>query len=247
MTTEPQAQPVPARTRFGGLVVLGALGAAVLATVFAGLVLDNALGGRLRDRTAWGVLLMVIGFVGPVVAVLVLVRRHHIVRAVEDRRWGAVALFPGSFVALWLLAFLGYGTLGATARTAIIPHTPKFVVQFYPDGRAGFTTIGEYTGSQESRSERRTNGVLDGETTFAYRVTPNASGESAVAFEGGTRPLNGDRAELHGTLVLKVKVRMQIEGLSDAALTIDDQPHAFPTDLEPGSYRIAISGTPRRE
>ena len=247
MTTEPQAQPTPARTRFGGLVVLGALGASVLATVIAGLVLDNALDGRLRDRAIWGVLLMAFGVIGPVAAVLVLARRRSTVGRVEDRRWGAVALFPGSFVVLWLLAFLGYGILGGAARTALIPHTPKFVIQFYPDERVSFTTIGEFSGGQERRGERYAHGVLDGDITFAYRVRPDASGETAVVFEVGIKPPTGDRAEVHGTLVLKVKVRMRVEGLSEAKLTIDDRPREFPTDLEPGSYRVVIRGTPRRE
>src|SRR5262245_12947786 len=151
MTTEqPQAPAVPPRTRFGALVVLGALGAAVLATVFAGVVLSNALDGRLRDRAIWGVLLMAVGALGPIVAVLVLVRGRSIVRQVEDRRWGAVAVFPGSFVVVWLAVFLGYAVVGDVPRTALIPHTPKFVVQFYPDGRAGFVTISEFGGSQEN-------------------------------------------------------------------------------------------------
>ena len=248
MTTEQvQTQPAPTRTRFGGLVVLGALGAAVLATIIAGMALDNALDGRLRDRAIWGVLLMAVGALGPIVVILVLVRRHSIIRAVEDRRWGAVAICPGSFVVVWVLVFLGYAVAGDVPRTAIIPHTPKFVVRFYPDGGAGFVTIGESGGSQENRSERRTNGVLDGDILFAYRVHPEASGESAVVFEGSIKPPSADGAELHGTLVLKVKVRMRVEGLADAKLTIDDQPRAFPVDLEPGSYRIVIRGTPRRE
>ena len=248
MTTErPHAPPAPPRTRFGALVVFGALGAAVLATVFAGLVLDNALDGRLRDRAIWGVLLMAVGFLGPVVAVLVVVRRRQIVRAVEARRWGAVALFPGSFVVVWLLVFLGYGNLGGSARTPIVPYTPKFVVQFYPDGRAGFTTLGEFGGGRENRGESYTHDVGGGEITFAYRVAPSASGESVVAFTGTIAPPAADRTEVRGALVLGAKVRVQIEGSSDAVLTIDDRPRALPAELGPGTYRIAIRGTPARE
>jgi hypothetical protein len=248
IVTEQPPQPVrPPGSRLGVLVVLGSLTVAILAAVFAGVALDNALGGRLRDRAIWGVILMAAGVLGAVVAVLILVRRHSIIQNVRNRRWGAVAVFPGSFVALWIAAFLGYGIVGPVPRTAIIPFTPKFVVQAYPNGRVGFTTIGEFGGSFENRGERRTDGVIDGDIQFAYRVDPNVLNESAVTFEGTIKPSNPDRAEVRGTLVLKAKVRMRIEGMSDAKLTINDEPREAPVDLEPGTYRIAIQGTPRKE
>jgi hypothetical protein len=248
MTTEQQLQPAPNRSWFGVLVGLGALGVTVLATVVAGISLDNALSyGRLRDRTIWGILLMAVGAVAPVVAVFVLVRCRRIVQRVVERRWGAVALFPGSFVALWGLVVLGYAVLEDVWQTPIIPYTPKFVVQFGPDGNAGFVTIGNFGGGSEGRSESFANGVHDRDITFEYRVHPDASGKSAVTFEGGLKPPGAVRAELYGTLVLQVKVRMRVEGLSGAALTINDQPREFPVDLEPGTYRIRIEGTPHRE
>jgi hypothetical protein len=243
-----QPLPVqPPRTRFGALVVLGTLIVATLATVLAGMSLSNALDGRLRDRAVWGVLVMAVGAAGPLVAVATLVRSRRIVEQVEGRRWGAVALFPGSFVALWVLVFLGYAVLGDGPQTPIIPNTPKFVVRFSPEGDVGFATFGEFGSAFEGRGESRANGVLTGDISVEYRVHPDASGESPVAFEGALKPPSADRAELHGTLVLKVKVRMRIEGLDNAALTIDDQPREFPLTLEPGRYRIVIRGTPRKD
>lgn len=248
IATEQPPQPVRSPGSWlGALIVLGALAVAILAAVVAGVSLDNALGGRLRDRAIWGVVLMASGVLGAVVAVLILVRRHSIIRNVRDRRWGAVAVFPGSFVALWIAAFLCYGIVGSVPRTPIIPFTPKFVVRAYPDGRVGFTTIGEFGGSFENRGERRTDGVIDGDIQFAYRVDPNVLNESAITFEGTIKPPAPDRAEVRGTLVLKAKVRMRIEGLSDEKLTIDDQPRGAPVDLEPGTYRIAIHGVPSKE
>jgi hypothetical protein len=243
-----QPPPVqPPRTRFGALVVLGTLFVAVLATVLAGISLNNALDGRLRDRAIWGVLVMAVGAAGPLVAVAALVRRRRIVEQVEGRRWGAVACFPGSFVALWVFCVLGYGIRGEGPQTPIIPHTPKLVVRFSPEGDVGFATVGEFGSAFEGRGESRTNGVLTGDISVVYRVPGDVTREGAVEFEGGLKPPSADRAELHGTLVLSAKVRMRIEGLDNAALTIDDQPREFPLTLEPGRYRIVIRGTPKRE
>ena len=247
MSTE-QPQPAqPPRTRFGALVVLGTLFVAVLATVLAGLSLSNALDGRPRDRAIWGVLVTAVGAVGPLVAVVALVRWRRTVKQVEERRWGAVALFPGLFVALWALCVLAYATLGDGPQTPIVPNTPKLVVRFSPDGDVGFTTTGEYGSAFQGRGESRANGALTGDISVEYRVPADVARESAVAFEGALKPPSADRAELHGTLVLRVKVRMRIEGLSDAALTIDDQPREAPVTLEPGRYRIVIRGVPKRE
>lgn len=247
MSTE-QPQPVPPpRPRFGRLVVLGTQFVAGSATMLACISLSNALDGRLRDRAIWGVLVMAVGAAGPLVAVATLFRSRRIVEHVEGHRWGAVALFPGSFVALWVLVFLGYAILGDGPQTPIVPNTPKFVVRFSPEGDVGFATVGEFGSAFEGRGESRSNGVLTGDISVVYRVPADVAREGVVAFEGGLKPPSADRAELHGTLVLKVKVRLRIEGLSDAALTIDDQPRAAPLTLEPGRYRIVIRGTPRRE
>src|SRR5262245_33736732 len=217
MSTE-QPPPVrPPRTRFGALVVLGTLFVAVLATVFAVTALRNALDGRLRDRAIWGVLLMAVGAAGPLVAVAALVRWRRIAQQVEEHRWGAVALFPGSFVVLWVLCFLGYAILGDGPQTPLISHTPQFVVRFSPDGEVSFATVGEFGIASESRGENRMNGALDRDISLEYRVEPGASGESPVEFVGGLKPPSAARAELHGTLVLRVTLRMHIEGLSDAA------------------------------
>src|SRR4051812_24137248 len=108
MSTE-QPQPVqPPRTRFGALVVLGTQFVAGSATILAVLSLNNALEGSLRDRAIWGVLVIAVGAAGPLVAIATLVRSRRIVEHVEGHRWGAVALFPGSFVVLWVLCVLGY-------------------------------------------------------------------------------------------------------------------------------------------
>lgn len=243
MTTEQVAQSP--RSRLGALVVLGALTVAVTAAVVAGVVLDNALGGRIRDRAIWGVLMMAVGAAGPVVALLVLVRRRHTFRQVADGRWGAVALFPGSFVALWVLVALGYGVLYDRLATPLIPYTPTFVVAFGEGGRPSFNTLGDFRGSGQTGNELRVDGKLVGDRSFEYWVSPDVADEHPVRFEGTVTPPGGEGVELHGVLVLTRKVRMRVEGLSDAALTIDDQPRESPVELEPGSYRIAIKGRPR--
>ncbi len=229
--------PEPPRSRLGCLIVLGALGVAVMAAVLAGVVLDNALGGRVRDRAIWGVLLMALGAAAPVVAVVALVRRRQIGAEVRERHWGAVAFFPGSFVVAWVGAVLGYGILGSESNEPIISHTPSFIITFGPDGNVSFNQAGAFSGSSETR----------GGAEFEYRAHAGARG-IAIAFEGTIDPPDVSRTvEVRATLVLSTKTRVRVVGLSGGTLTIDDRPREYPVDLEAGRYQIVIRGTPRGE
>ena len=144
-------------------------------------------------------------------------------------------------MALWVLVALGYGTQSSRS-TPIIPHTPTFVVNFGEGGRPSFNTLGDFPSSWQTGNELRVDGKLVGDRSFEYWVSPDMADEHPVRFEGTVTPPDGGRVELHGVLVLTRKVRMRVEGLSDAALTIDDRPRESPAELEPGSYRIAIKG-----
>jgi len=62
--------------------------------------LDNALDGRIRDRTPLGLSLMSLGFLGPAVA-MAAIRRRQALGQKGLREWGSLTLFPGSFLILW--------------------------------------------------------------------------------------------------------------------------------------------------
>jgi hypothetical protein len=245
MTAESAQVTEPRRSWLGVAIILATLAVAVLATVVGVIVLDNALGGRIRDRTVWGVVVMVVGAAGPIVALLVVVGRRHILRQSARRQWVGLALFPGSFVALWVFAFLAYGTLNDRSTTPIIPHTTKFIVRFDRAGQPSFVVEGDIRGSEERRGELRVDGKPVGDISFDYRVLPEADGKTPVAIEGAVKPPAERRLELRGVLILEQKVRMRVEGLKDATLTINDQQREFPVDLEPGRYQVVIHGESR--
>jgi len=228
----------------GLLVIFGTLVVAILGAVFAVLVWLNAFDGRPRDRTIWGIFVMALGPIGVVVAVVLLVRRRRITQQIEEQQWMAVAIFPGSFLILWLLAILAYATVSETAAP-IISHTPTFVVRFDPTGRPGFNTEGVFGSSDEQRSERFSNDAAVGTVSVKYRTKSAEATENAVAFEGAIKQAGGNRVELRGELVLTQKVRMRVEGLQNATLTINDEPRESPVTLEPGQYRIVIQGNSR--
>jgi len=228
----------------GTIALFATIAVAGLGLVLSAMMLDNALYGRVRDRTLFGVVLMAVGFLGPVVALVALSRRRTL-RQLGYRQWGALALFPGSFLVVWAIAFLVYAIADPVGKP-IIPHTPTFIIRFDAEGRPQFHVRGWFSGGHESGpAELRVNGVLvSGSYDFDFHVFPDKPGIRALTFTGEIKCAAGKRVELRGELVLAEKFWLRVEKPVGAVLLIDDQPRESPILLEAGNYRVAVRGLP---
>ena len=241
VTPNPSPQPNGGSgLRLGTVVLIATIAIAALGLTVAVIVLDNALDGRIRDRTIFGVALMVIGFLGPIMAVVAL-RRRRSLRQMGLHQWGSLVLFPGSFLVLWPIAFLMYAVLGPVGKP-IISYTPTFIVSFNPEGRPQCNAQGSFGGSEQiGPGEVRADGVLvNGSFDFYYRVFPDESGIRAVTLTGEIECAEGKRVELRGELLLAEKFWFRIEGPAGAVLVIDDQPRVAPILLEAGTHRVVV-------
>lgn len=218
--------------RLGTVVLIATIAVAALGLTVAVIQLDNALDGRVRDRTPLGVALMAIGFLGPAVALAALSRRHAL-RQKGLQQWGSLTLFPGFFLILWVTVFVVYWASG-TVGQPIIPHTPTFSVRINAEGRPHFHALDGFREGQWS-----------GDSSFDFRISPpGGSGLPANVLTGTVTRVEGNRIEMRGELVLVEKVRLRVDGLAEGVLVIDDQPRVSPVLLEPGTYRVVVRGLP---
>src|SRR5262245_57427594 len=197
MTPSAPPQPrVEPRPRLGTVVLVATLVVAAVGMTVSVVQLDNALDGRPRDRTVLGVVLMTLGFLGPVVALIALARWRTL-RLMGLRQWWSLALFPGSFLILWVIGAVVYAVSDPMGRL-IIPHTPTLTVRFDPEGRPQFHPRGGFgfRGYEQHINENRANGVLVGDIPFDFRVHPDESGVRAVTFTGTVTRTEGKRVEL---------------------------------------------------
>jgi len=185
---------------------------------------------------------MVIGFLGPAVA-LIAVRRRHALCRTGFRQWPALVLFPGSFLMLWMTAAAAYWALGTVGRP-ILPHTPTLTVKFDAEGRPQFHAQGAFTGHEQGGGERRSNGELVGDILFTFRTHPDESGVRTITFAGAMTRAAGKGIELRGDLLLAERVRLRVDGLVKSVLVIDDQSGESSVLLEPGTYRVVVRGLP---
>jgi hypothetical protein len=242
MTKDPPQASARPGPRLGSVVLVVTVLVAAVGLAVAVVQLGNALDGRVRDRTPLGVALMVIGFLGPVVA-LIAIRRWKTLSQAGLRQWPSLGLFPGTFLVLWMTAALAYWVLGTVGRP-ILPHTPTLTIQIDAEGRPQFHAQGEFTGYEQGGGESRADGKLVGDRSFTFRTHPDESGVQAITFAGTVTWAEGKTIELRGELVLTQTVRVRLDGLAQAVLMIDDQPRESPVVLEAGTYRIVVRGRP---
>lgn len=242
-TIIPEAGPTPQKGLwFDIAVILFTIAFTGLVTFISGFVIENALDGRVRDRSIWGILLIGLSIPSWLVLLFVIRRRASYSGPVPARRWLNFAKLPGVFVGVWLLVFLGYAEVATSNFRPLIPHTPVLAIRFTDQLSPSISTRGDFDTTEGGASESRFNGAITGTIPFRFRATSTSMEPKRIVIKGEVLDPNSKRRETHLELVLEQRARVQIEGLNDMLITIDGKPSNANSELAAGTYKVVIAG-----
>lgn len=202
--------------------ILATLGLALAAVTCKVALVDGYEG----PRSISGILLMAVGFLGPLGPLLLVVKRRRLQRV-------ALAAVPG----VHLLLLLGALILGGVwwRFPPLLPYTTSLVLKFGPHDGQKSELLHCYVMPPRSGTQRS--------DSFEYTFN-DASGEirNVVILKGKVTRAAGHQVQFAGLLTLGEKIRLRVDGLQDISITAGAQTGSGPVDLEPGSYAIVIKG-----
>lgn len=243
MSTVPSTSAAPEPTTPGAwnAAFKASIILAIAGVAFAGLSLVDIVEGNIAARTIWGVLALAAGALTLLVPFVIALGRGRFLAQTPSRQRRLAIALPIACIAVIGALFLG----SQFSSTVVIPYTPTLQIHCLPDGNVemvlqhGAREMGGASSSGRS-SERRP----DDEFHFTAWGA-GARGENRktlVSLTGRAKQPADNGIAITAELDLAEKVRLQIEGLAKASVTIDDRTSPPPVELAAGRHALVITG-----
>jgi hypothetical protein len=197
-----------------------------------------------HTRTFWGILFMILGFIGPAMPLLLVFSRRAFARLGKSRQWVALTATPAFYsaaLALCLVASVHTKTLimdrpGLTVVVRYDRAKPNEPMSAVSQGLMRELPSGSGYRAPDGRPRRFHFEAHQNYLRFPQEVT--------ISLEGTDRLRDDGNVEITLNFEVKETFRLQLEGLADVQITVSGKPVSDQPKLEPGEYPIVIIGRP---
>jgi hypothetical protein len=193
-------------------------------------------------RTVWGVLFLAIGFIGPVLPLILIFKRQALLRMTNAKRWALVVGVPLAYMSV-----LAVCMVASTWTKVLVMNRPGLSLVIRHEGSATeWPTSLELRGLKRELPSSFGHRGVDGDVQRfrfeGYQTYLRFPREVVISAEGSSRTAADGSAEISLDLKSRERFRLQVLGFAGNQITSNGLPVVDGARFEPGSYRVAIRG-----
>jgi lipid-A-disaccharide synthase-like uncharacterized protein len=198
-----------------------------------------------HTRTIWGLLFMVLGVLGPVLPLLLVIKRRAFARLGRGKQWAAVVAIPALYGAAFALCFVA-----STYTQTLIMDRPSLTLLVRFDRAKANEPIsvvmhGLMREMPSGRGYRDADGGARRYHFQGYEGYLRFPQEVTIRAEGTSRAREDGSVEIALDFDVKETFRLQVEGLAEAQITRDGEAVPDRAKFGPGKYKVVITGRPK--